>query len=60
MPDAARTAILIAREDQAAGNYRNAHDFSSTCTRAGREDEYHSITNIQAVWVGSMVHVYHR
>ena len=24
--DAARTAILIAREDQAAGNYRNAHD----------------------------------
>ena len=25
-PEAARTAILIAREDQAAGNYRNAHD----------------------------------
>ena len=24
--EAARTAILIAREDQAAGNYRNAHD----------------------------------
>ena len=25
-PEAARTAILIAREDQMAGNYRNAHD----------------------------------
>jgi WD repeat-containing protein 19 len=25
-PEAARTAILIAREDQTAGNYRNAHD----------------------------------
>ena len=25
-PEATRTAILIAREDQAAGNYRNAHD----------------------------------
>ena len=25
-PEAARTAILIAREDQIAGNYRNAHD----------------------------------
>ena len=24
--EAARTAILIAGEDQAAGNYRNAHD----------------------------------
>ena len=24
--EAAHTAILIAREDQAAGNYRNAHD----------------------------------
>ena len=24
--EAARTAIIIAREDQAAGNYRNAHD----------------------------------
>ena len=24
--EAARTAILIAREDQASGNYRNAHD----------------------------------
>jgi len=24
--EAARTALLIAREDQAAGNYRNAHD----------------------------------
>jgi WD repeat-containing protein 19 len=24
--EAARTAILIAKEDQAAGNYRNAHD----------------------------------
>ena len=25
-PEASRTAILIAREDQMAGNYRNAHD----------------------------------
>ena len=24
--EAARTAILIAKEDQAAGNYRSAHD----------------------------------
>ena len=24
--EAARTAIIIAREDQNAGNYRNAHD----------------------------------
>ena len=24
--EAARTAVIIAREDQAAGNYRNAHD----------------------------------
>ena len=24
--EAAKTAIIIAREDQAAGNYRNAHD----------------------------------
>jgi len=24
--EAARTALLIAREDQTAGNYRNAHD----------------------------------
>ena len=24
--EAARTAILIAKEDQATGNYRNAHD----------------------------------
>lgn len=24
--EAAKTAIIIAREDQSAGNYRNAHD----------------------------------
>ena len=24
--EVARTAVIIAREDQAAGNYRNAHD----------------------------------
>lgn len=24
--EAARTAVLIAKEDQTAGNYRNAHD----------------------------------
>ena len=35
--EAARTAILIAKEDQAAGNYRNAHDMlfnmhSGMCT----------------------------
>lgn len=32
--EAARTAILIAKEDQAAGNYRNAHDVLF-CMRSG-------------------------
>ena len=54
--DAARTAILIAREDQAAGNYRNAHDVLFYMY-SGRENEYYSVIDIfrQAVWVGSLV-----
>ena len=52
--DAARTAILIAREDQAAGNYRNAHDVLFYMY-SGRENEYYSVTDTQAVWVGWMV-----
>ena len=33
--EAARTAIIIAREDQNAGNYRNAHDVLFSMYRGG-------------------------
>lgn len=38
--EAARTAIIIAREDQNAGNYRNAHDvlFSMFQGKTGLND----------------------
>ena len=48
--EAARTAIIIAREDQNAGNYRNAHDvlfsmyrglFSQLYFLDSIEDSYH-------------------
>lgn len=50
--EAARTAIIIAREDQNAGNYRNAHDvlfsmyrgkcFGNCCVKPSIYEDYES------------------
>ena len=42
--EAARTAVIIAREDQAAGNYRNAHDVLFNMY-SGKQNMYRSYCN---------------